>query len=337
MWAPSGVNFVQEERNKSVRIKDLGDGRNKVRFITQKRKEEIKKSGFFDCGYMKSESKSPEGLDRDDSASVFSTKAGTVIKDSLRTPNKSIYTYQSQSSLIGDRKNIVDDWEILDDHYGTIRAIGIYTTYYVKGIQIYFETDDLKTVNRLHACKGFDPEGDPKLNYKEILLEDGEFIDKINCVKSTQTNYIRSITFFTNFERILWVEGEIEVHDLLQPELEIRTKIGNNEGDITYAEYHNTFVGDQSYEIDKSSLLNKKLKYKSILLEGHDEELYDLDKLELRKQSIVDHEIKNHTINLRYMNQIVVGFKTLFCNEYLEDLELYTEQFEDIKIRPIET
>lgn len=333
MCAPSETNFQCEDKEKQVRIKALDDGRFRVKFIRQQlhKNSFIKKSSLFDCGFIKSETNNNDGLENNnDTTSVWSTKAGTV-KGTLISPSRSNLTTQSRSSVLVDKRRVCDDWESLNDNYGWIRAIGIYTTYYVKGIKIIFETDDMKTITTLHSSKNFDPEQDPKVSYKELKLQEGEVVERFSWVKSTQTNFIRSITLCTNYDRNLCVEGEIEVHDILKLEPEKRPKFDNEAGYDSGNYESNTFIWEEPDDIHSAIFKKKPSVFRSILLEG-DNEIYDLDRLELRKQSVAEQNIKTHFVNLRSIHHYLVGLRTLFRNEYLEDVELYTEQNEDIKV-----
>lgn len=52
----------------------------------------------------------------------------------------------------------------------------------------------------------------------------------------------------------------------------------------------------------------------------------DHDTFAVRKPSVFDKELRVQTCNLRQINHKLSGMKTSFNNEYLEDIELYTEE-----------
>jgi hypothetical protein len=130
------------------------------------------------------------------------------------------------------------------------------------------------------------------------------------------------------------------VHDIFQLEPESRAILEDEDALKFEDRDSNTFAIDDSagYNAETENFINnikKSMNLKSIALEG-DQEIYDLDRLSVRKQSVMEPEMKAHSCNLKVINHILSGFKTRFNDEYLEEFEIYSEQNEDIKITMIE-
>lgn len=335
MCTPNNTNVDNTEKEKLIRVKELEEGRYKVRFIknTITKEDNVPQPSYFDCGFRKTSAMSNNGLENSNETTAYSTKDETT-KDMKSSPGRMRSTKASRASMSAGKSKVWDDWEILEEQYADIKKIGIYTSYYVKAIKIIYQTDDLKTFESLHASPGFDSDEDPNLTYQEMELEDGEHVEKINVVKSVQTGYVRSITLGTNCDRNLCIEGEIEVHDLLQMEVENRIKLGDKELSENCDNTNSFYYNDQEWNGPVSSKLASTCKHrlgkKSILLED-DDEIYDMDKLEVRKQSVYEPETKNHYWNLKCINHILIGLKTSFSKNYLESIELYTELNEGVK------
>lgn len=335
MCAPNGANFdTKDEKEKMIRVREIDQGRYKINFISKPRTGPKPNNEEVSASASKSQAK--EISDNNDVASAWSTKDGTS-KDVTRTVRKDSTQELNLNTSYKPKGHICDDWDFLEDNYCEIKAIWIYASYYIKAIKVVYETNDMNILTTVHSAKNFDPETEAKLSYREFELEEGEYIERIHWVKSSQTGLIRSISIGTNFERNMWVEGEIEVHDIFQLEPERRARLEDEDTQ--------RLIGPDSHsvaeELENSqsnmflSQLRDSIKKKSIVFEG-DNEIYDLDKLNIRKQSVIDWEDKFHSCNLKFINHILVGFKTKFNEEYLEDIELYTEQNEDIKINMIE-
>lgn len=201
-----------------------------------------------------------------------------------------------------------------------------------------YVTDDYKTITNLHSGKYFDPKAYPKMEYRELVLEDGEYIERVNCIKSVQTGFIRSITIGTNYQRNMCVEGQIEVHDISQTGHEKRRGLEITTATDFCPSQNNTFIegeGRASSALIKTPSNPQKFErdnFKSIDLSVMDDVSYDMDVLNVRKQSISEPQTKIHSCNLKLINHVLIGIRTSFSGEYLEDLELYTELNEDIKI-----
>lgn len=102
--------------------------------------------------------------------------------------------------------------------------------------------------------------------YKELKPQEGEVVERFNWIKSTQTNFIKSIILSTNYDCDLCVRGEIEVHDILKLEPEKRPKFDN---DVDYDSDNyksNTFIWEELDDTHSTVFEKKPLVFRSILL-----------------------------------------------------------------------
>ena len=322
MWTSKEDEKKTEVDSNKIEVKALTDNKYIIKFLKDAPVPSPHKNSVFEFWMTKSQSPRSDGI-RSLFETLWSSKE-TNVRDFRIGYEKSLEQSDYRTMISEQAQQICDDYPLIQGKFSTITKIGIYSSYYIVGIKIEFESEDLKTSSTFHWSSNFNLEKDPKITYKELLLSDDEFIEQIIWVKSTQTNFIRNISFITNFERNLWVEGEVEIYD-------IALSCNRNSFEIkqeNWREVQNELL--QSFSLldedvspcnsDQFRKLEKEFEWKSIILEGDD------DDLSIRKQSIWEGYKKNQDWNLRCIQHKLLGLKTVFTKGYLEDIELYTTQ-----------
>lgn len=237
-----------------------------------------------------------------ESGEMSSTKADT-------NGNKYLNTCASVASNGLTTLLAQNDIELIEHKNIEIRKFGIYASYYIKGIKIEFEDENLKTTSVIHAPSDFNSEADYKLKYYEMIVDDGEYIDRINLVKSSQTGCIRSIMVSTNYQRNLVAEGEIELHNANLQEFSEQIILEKSSEDINLVE---TPVSRHSQSLIDSSNIVQHQNSALVQEQPNNEDSSDND--DIRKASIIDVDFKYQNCNLKHINHRLVGIKTLFSN-----------------------
>ena len=211
IWTPNDSNIDLDIYEGKIKVKPLTDNKFTVKFLRDVNVELAYRKPFFDCCSSKYKS-----IERSMSISdtYWSSKNGTTRDNFIDSENTMVHSLQTSPGKASS-KSINDDYQYIKDKEVNIKSIGVYSCHYIQGIKIKYESNNFGTFETFHRFPLFTPGSDPNINYREIELEESEFIQHIYWVKSMQTNFIRNITFVTNLNRNLWVEGEVEIYDIL--------------------------------------------------------------------------------------------------------------------------
>ena len=285
VWTPKEGNFDIDSFEGKIKVKPLIDNKYIVKFLKDVPVQQENSNPIFNCWAAQYQLK-----ERTISVSdtYWSSKEGT-IRDVKSDFDKNFDRCETSGSSKSTMQFIWDDYQLIKDKQVKIRAIGVYSCHYIQGIKLKYETIDNKVFTTFHRFPTYNPINDPKMKFKEMELDDFEFIEHIYWVKSMQTNFIRNITFITNLNRNLCVEGEVEIFDILQSQNSCKGMLDKDQAkDIRNELIYNLAAEEETgaNNIFKNESINIGTGGKSIILEGED------DEFSIRKPSINGEFIK---------------------------------------------
>lgn len=317
------VNCIETRRNDIIEMKDIKDQIQLVKFIklpsisTQKGKN--KKGNFVwsqASSYRSTRSKDWLNSGKAHQGPLekrfnYESKTSMTLSDLHSTSNEKVYDHQHFLELEPQARLISVSV------YGYNYITAIETKYAVPGREDWYVF--------LHSGTAHDHAKKNEMHCETINILNYEYIVGVNCCVSAENHRIRSISFTTNYEQWLIMEGEVELKHIIDvsDSLDEISKIENDSINSESAA-HPSFDDEVEREIHEWGELGSNIpsqnKINNFMKQNKN---IAKNSTRVRPKNAKLDKFKHQILDLQVYGRHIIGFRSVF-GEYLEDFEVYS-------------